>query len=93
MYEPCYTSSQGLVGFRCRVGACTRVVRSYKGIMMHCKRKHGLTEQMKLFDAVKETKDEETKTAELEPIREQRTESPTTAHFDRGIFAIRTTED
>jgi hypothetical protein len=48
MYDPCYTSNLGLVGFRCRVGDCKKVVRSYRGIVMHCKRVHGLEAQMKL---------------------------------------------
>lgn len=49
MYEPCYTSTQGLVAFRCRVGACTRVVRTLRGIKMHCLRVHGLREQIEMF--------------------------------------------
>ena len=43
---PIYSQNIGLCGFRCRVGACTKVVRSYRGIVMHVKRVHGLGAQM-----------------------------------------------
>ena len=57
MYDPIYSQNIGLCGFRCRVvtadgRACTKVVRTYRGITMHCLRVHGLRAQMKLFDAV-----------------------------------------
>jgi hypothetical protein len=56
MYDPIYSTNIGLCGFRCRVvradgKPCTKVVRSYRGIVMHCFRVHGLRAQMKLFDA------------------------------------------
>lgn len=69
MYDPIYSQNIGLCGFRCRVvdsagKSCTKVVRTYRGIVMHCKRKHGLVAQMQLFgdapavaENIKESKD------------------------------------
>ena len=48
VYDTVYSQNIGLCGFRCRVGACTKVVRSYRGIVMHCKRVHRLVAQMEL---------------------------------------------
>lgn len=51
MYDAVYSQNIGLCGFRCRVGACTRVVRTQRGITMHCLMVHGLRAQIALFDA------------------------------------------
>ena len=48
MYDPIYSQNIGLCGYRCRVGACMRVVRTYRGIVMHCWKKHGLRAQMEM---------------------------------------------
>lgn len=74
MYDPIYSQNIGLCGFRCRVvdsagKACTKVVRTYRGITMHCKRVHGLVAQMKLFDEVKDGKETEASRSELQPVR------------------------
>ena len=61
------------MGFRCKVktqqdGAlryCNRVVRTERGIAMHCKRVHKIVTQMELFDA-EETQREAN---ELQPVR------------------------
>lgn len=68
MYDPIYSQNIGLCGFRCRVvnkdgTSCTRVVRSYKGIVMHCLRVHGLRAQMELPYG------KETSQAVVEPVR------------------------
>jgi hypothetical protein len=63
MYDPCYTQNLGLVGFRCRVGACTKVVRTYRGIVMHCLRVHKLRAQMTLPGFTEGEKNENTDTA------------------------------
>jgi hypothetical protein len=68
MYDPIYSQNIGLCGFRFRVGDCKRVVRSYRGIVMHCRRVHGLTAQIE-FPFPKENKDETKTGTELQPIR------------------------
>lgn len=86
MYDPIYSQNIGLCGFRCRVvnkdgTSCTRVVRSYKGIVMHCKRKHGLVAQMKLFETLQENNNgKKLETArKLEPVRVEHDK-------ERGLF-------
>jgi hypothetical protein len=70
MYDPIYSQNIGLCGFRCRVGSCTKVVRSYRGIVMHCKRVHGLKAQTVLPFPVKEKEDgQEASAVHAEPIR------------------------
>src|SRR6266568_4417006 len=68
MYEPLYSATAGgPFGYRCKLpqrGAkpntaealvlCNRTTRTYKGIVMHCLRVHGLRAQMEMFDGEKE---------------------------------------
>lgn len=69
MYDPIYSQNIGLCGFRCRVvdsagRACTKVVRTYRGIVMHCKRVHRLVAQMEMnFDG------KEKQAADVKPVR------------------------
>ena len=59
MIEPLYSPTQGgPFGFRCKL--CSRVVRTYRGVMMHAFRVHGLKPQMELFDKER-TQDEANK--------------------------------
>lgn len=48
IFEPLYSPDLGLAGFRCRCGACTRVVRTQRGAEMHCWRKHKIKAQMEM---------------------------------------------
>ena len=82
MYEACYTPNLGNVGFRCRVGECKRVVPTYRGIVMHCKRVHGLEAQIEL-PYPREVKDEEAETANDKHVR---AESSGSTAID-GLFA------
>lgn len=76
MYEACYTANLGLVGFRCRATPqCKKVVRTYRGITMHLKRKHGLTAQMALVGWL----DEKEKQSDTKPIRDERTKPASAA--------------
>ena len=71
MYDPIYSNNIGLCGFRCRAPGCRKVVPTYRGIVMHCKRVHGLEAQMEIPGM--EKRDAKSKTAkQSEPIREQR---------------------
>lgn len=59
MYDPIYSQNIGLVGYRCRVGDCKRVVPTYRGITMHCLRVHGIVAQMEIANfKEKENEDE-----------------------------------
>ena len=62
MYEPLYSPTEGgPYGYRCKVrtmldgtvsknGAlCNKVCRTYRGIVMHCKKVHGLEQQQEMF--------------------------------------------
>jgi len=71
MYDPIYSQNIGLCGFRCRVvekdgKSCTRVVRTYRGIIMHCLRVHGLRPQMCLPGM--ENNEKKTERSNAEPI-------------------------
>lgn len=57
MYDPIYSNNLGLVGYRCRcTPECVRIVPTYRGIVMHCKRVHGMTAQIE-FPYPKEQND------------------------------------
>jgi hypothetical protein len=77
VYDPIYSQNIGLCGFRCRVGACTKVVRTYRGINMHCLRVHGLRAQIAFpFPSllIEEKKDGESQTErELQSVRSTET--------------------
>lgn len=81
MYDPIYSANVGLCGFRCRCKqrdgtACRRVVPTYRGIVMHCKRVHGLAAQMEM--AYGETKGKG-KGKQPESVRVEH-------HEERGLF-------
>lgn len=69
MYDPIYSQNIGLCGFRCRVGACTKVVRTYRGIMMHCLRVHKMRAQMEFPYNVKENSNGEAENASERIVR------------------------
>ncbi len=97
MYECAYTANCALVGYRCKVGACTKIVRTYRGIVMHCLRVHGLKAQMELFNAAKlsvetvmEKKNDETKVKRnVKPIRAAGVTARDIRSFDTtGKFSV-----
>lgn len=89
MYDPCYSTNLGLVGFRCRVGQCTKVVRTYRGIVMHCLRVHGLRAQIALpgMENLYE-KSKQASSGELQPVRANSGDDSTL-----DLFAAASTED
>lgn len=99
MYDAVYSQNIGLCGFRCRVGACTRVVRTQRGILMHCRRVHGMVAQRELFEGdmtlAKEKKNGKSKAKtvrKLEPVRDSSGNEALAGLFD-AVRAREATKD
>jgi hypothetical protein len=83
MYTALYTTKHDIVGFRCCIGDCTRVVRILRGIKMHALRVHNVKQQGELFDGEKTSNN-----AKPEPVRDERTKLKSAPEFDAMLDRI-----